>query len=43
MEEDSERRQIEFKEKTDFWKNLELDETLGLAACSWRVLINRWH
>ena len=29
-EEDSERRQIEFKEKTDnFVKNLELDETLG--------------
>ena len=29
-EEDSERRQLEFKEKTDnFVKNLELDETLG--------------
>ena len=29
-QEDSERRQIEFKEKTDnFVKNLELDETLG--------------
>ena len=28
--EDSERRQLEFKEKTDnFVKNLELDETLG--------------
>ena len=29
MQEDSERRQLEFKEKTDnFVKNLELDETL---------------
>ena len=29
-QEDSERRQLEFKEKTDnFVKNLELDETLG--------------
>ena len=29
-QEDSERRQIEFKEKTEnFVKNLELDETLG--------------
>ena len=34
-EEDSERRQLEFKEKTDnFVKNLELDETLGqLTSC----------
>ena len=30
MQEDSERRQLEFKEKTEnFVKNLELDETLG--------------
>ena len=33
-QEDSERRQIDFKEKTEnLIKNLELDETLGSITC----------
>ena len=40
-QEDSEKRQLEFKEKTDnFVKNLELDETLGQLLLL-RVFHNR--
>ena len=41
-QEDSERRQTEFKEKTEnFVKNLELDETSWPVTCGRRFFIHR--